>query len=101
MFASEYIKTIVYNGHMINVGMDTGHHQFYIEYLDKEGKLTRAECGAYKLNYNETIEHLFGAPAMCVQYGKHVNDHTTCEHQHAHGYCGRCEYNSKNRGMKQ
>jgi len=59
MSPKEYIKTIVYNGHMINIGMDDAGQQYVLEYVDNEGNLAEFCCGAYTpLEYG--LEHLFG-----------------------------------------
>ena len=87
MRKEEYIKTIVYNGHMVNIGLDDAGQQFVLEY-EKNGKLVEVGCGAYNPDYLYEIEAIFGSPTQCVSYGV-----GPCEQWLAHGYCHACKYN--------
>lgn len=61
MDAKEYCKTIVYNGHMVNIGVDDAGQQFILEYIDDEGNLAEFCCGAYA-SFKYGLQHLFGPP---------------------------------------
>lgn len=89
MKKEEYVTTVVYNGHLINVGIDDYGQQYFLEYL-KDGKLEEVGCGAYNSEYMQEIEYLFGEPKQCVSYGRNPED--TCEFWGAHGYCAKCPY---------
>lgn len=88
MTREEYIKTVVYNGHMINIGMDDNGQQYFLQYVEGD-QLIEVGCGAYNENYQSYIEHLFGEPEQCVLY--HTLD--TCDQILAHGYCSKCSKN--------
>ena len=70
MKPEEYVTTIVYNGHMINVGEDDYGQQYFLEYLDEDGTLEIAGCGSYNNNYMEVVEVLFGDPIMVLVCAK-------------------------------
>lgn len=89
MKPEEYVTTIVYNGHMINVGNDDYGQQFFLEYVEN-GKLIEKGCGSYNTDYQKEIEYLFGEPTQCVSY-KIIKG--SCDHIAAHGYCVRCPHN--------
>ena len=44
MKREEYVNTIVYNGHMINIGLDESGQQYFLEY-EKDGNIYQTECG--------------------------------------------------------
>ena len=90
MKAHEYVKTIVYNGHMINIGIDDYGKEYFLEYVDDKGQLTTDCCGACNTDYQQRIEYLFGNPDQCIIFGTV----SVCEQTFAHGYCARCPYNS-------
>ena len=89
MHKDEYIKTIVYNGHMINIGLDDYGQQYFLEYLDENNNIIQQGCGAYNENYEHEVEYLFGKPEDCPQY----NTTEYCPDCFSHGYCGQCPYN--------
>lgn len=88
MKREEYITTINYNGHMINVGMDDPGQQYFLEFVDDSGELVEYGCGSYNDDYHAEIERIFGEPEQCAIYGT-VN----CQSIFAHGYCSRCPSN--------
>lgn len=88
MQRDEYIRTINYNGHMVNVGLDDAGQQFFLQYINEDGDLVETGCGAFNDCYMYEVERLFGSPKQCVSYGT-----GPCELYHAHGYCGQCPYN--------
>ena len=63
MKRDEYIKTIIYNGHMINVGLDDNGQTYFIEYV-KDGELKEECVGAYIIGYEDYIEWRFGEPEI-------------------------------------
>ena len=61
MKQEEYIKTIVYNDHMINIGLDDAGQTYFIEYLEDDQ--LKEECvGSYIADYEDYIEWRFGNP---------------------------------------
>lgn len=90
MKQEEYIKTIAYNGHMINIGVDDAGQQYFLEYMDDYNNLVEIGCGAYNTDYISTIERLFGSPEQCVTF----KSTPVCYHIFAHGYCSRCPNNA-------
>lgn len=46
MKQEEYLKTMVYNGHMVNIGVDDYGQQYFLEYVEG-GHLVQSGCGAY------------------------------------------------------
>ena len=66
MKPEEYCKTVVYNGHMVNIGVDDYGQQFFLEYVDENGHLTEFCLGAYNTNYRDALEYLFG-PLVSIE----------------------------------
>ena len=93
MKPNEYVKTITYNSHMINIGLDEAGQQYFLEYIDKNGKLIKQGCGTYNHDYQFEIERLFGEPKCCVLYQACSKDVSVCHQHHSHGYCIQCPYN--------
>ena len=57
---TDYIKTIVVNDRMVNIGLDDYGQCYYFEYYDEEEKeLKDVSCGTYNFNYEEEIEAYF------------------------------------------
>ena len=80
MKQEEYIKTIVYNDRMINIGQDDAGQTYIIEYLE-DGELKEECVGAYVLNYEDYIKYRFGNPEInCPIYNEVVTTDTeSCE----------------------
>lgn len=57
MKISEYVKTIVVYGKMVNVGMDDAGQQYFIEYVNANGELVEMGCGAYNFDYEDVAKH--------------------------------------------
>lgn len=93
MKPEEYVKTVMYNGYMINIGLDDDGQQYFLEYINDEGKLVEDGCGAYNTNYQKIIERLFGTPSLCVLYENLLKSNTLCEQYFAHEYCIYCPCN--------
>lgn len=55
MKQEEYIKTIVYNGKMINLGIDDAGQTYFIEYLNEDGMLEEECVGSYCTDYEDYI----------------------------------------------
>ena len=51
MKVHEYVKTIIYNGHMINIGIDDYEKEYFLEYVDDKGKLIEDYCGVCNADY--------------------------------------------------
>lgn len=86
MQRNDYIDTIVYNGHMINIGLDDYGQSYYLEYVNEDGQLVEVSCGTYNTDYMRTIEEYFGTPTMCDKYSS-VSE---CNDIFTHGYCIHC-----------
>jgi hypothetical protein len=74
---------------MVNIGEDDYGQQYFLEYVNKEGKLVEVGCGAYNTDYHYVIERLFGTHKQCVTF----NASLVCENYLAHGYCSNCPHN--------
>ena len=94
MNQKEYIKTIAYNGHMVNIGLENDSSNYFFEFLDEKGKLTQLWCTAVNSDYQKDIEYYFGEPTMCVSYKKHEEENTPCNYYNAHGYCVKCPFHA-------
>lgn len=68
MKRDEYIETVVYKGHMVNVGIDDAGQQYFLEYVDKAGNLQEVGCGAYNVSYWDTLPIVCETPEEC--YGQ-------------------------------
>lgn len=56
MKSSEYIKTIVVYGKMVNIGMDDYGQQYFLEYVDDTGHLVETGCGAYNVDFEDVAK---------------------------------------------
>ena len=57
MKISEYVKTIVVYGKMVNVGMDDAGQQYFIEYVNANGELAEMGCGSYNFDYEDVAKY--------------------------------------------
>lgn len=90
MKQEEYIKTIVYNGHMINVGIDDYGQTYFIEYVE-DGKLKEECIGAYVGDYEDYIEYKFGEPETdCPIYNDVITTDTMSCTEPWRGFCSKC-----------
>ena len=64
MKQEEYLKTIVFNGRMINIGLDDNGQCFFIEYLDEYDNLKEESCYGYT-SYEIYLEDRFGGCEKC------------------------------------
>jgi len=90
MRQEEYIKTIVYNNRMINVGLDDYGQTYVIEYLE-DGNL-KTECvGPYITDYEDYIEWRFGIPEInCSIYNDVTTSDTECCTKLDKSFCNEC-----------
>ena len=90
MTQEEYIKTIIYNGHMINVGINDGGQTYIIEFV--EDGVIKEECvGAYVTNYMGYIEYRFGVPEInCPVYDDVITTNIECCTKLDQAFCGKC-----------
>ena len=58
MKTSEYVKTIVVYGKMVNVGMDDAGQQYFIEYVNANGELVEMGCGSYNFDYEGVARYV-------------------------------------------
>lgn len=78
MKQEEYIKTIVYNGIQIDVGIDDYGQTYFIEYLE-DGQLQTECVGPYITDYEDYIEWRFGRPEInCPIYHDVTTTTTEC-----------------------
>ena len=90
MKKEEYIETIVFNGHIINIGIDDYGQTYFLEYVDNNGKLVEDCVGPYESDYMSYIEHIFGVPALNCDIINNVDNE--CERVDKM-YCHKCCYN--------
>ena len=90
MKQEEYIKTIIYNDRMINLGLDDYGQSYFIEYLE-DGHL-KTECvGSYIVDYEDYIEYRFGKPEInCPIYHSIVTSDTECCASPTRAFCTEC-----------
>ena len=88
MKQEEYIKTINYKNHMVNVGRKQYILQYFLEYVDESGAIKEELVPLTQDDYQYIIEREFGSPVQCVYYGM-----GPCESTSAHGYCVKCSFN--------
>ena len=90
MKQEEYIKTIVYNDLMINIGLDDFMQTYYIEYAEN-GKLKEECVGSYITDYESYVEYRFGFPARdCHIYNDVVTTDTECCTNQTKCFCAHC-----------
>ena len=90
MKQEEYIKTIVYNGRMINLGQDDYGQSYNIEYVE-DGELKEECVGAYITDYEGYIEYKFGNPEInCPIYNEVVTTDTECCTKRDKSLCFKC-----------
>lgn len=64
MKTSEYVRTMVIYGKMVNVGMDDYGQQYFIEFVNDKGELEELGCGAYNIDYE-------GFAKMTIDYDRY------------------------------
>lgn len=90
MKQDEYIKTIVYNERMINVGLSDAGQTYFIEYVE-DGELKEECVGAYTSDYERYIEWRFGIPEInCPIYHDVVTSDTEFCENSTRGFCSEC-----------
>ena len=89
MRKEEYVETIVYNGKMINVGIDDYGQTYFLEYVDETGALVENCVGAYVTDYSSYIEYMFGEPELNCDIINSVKD--KCKKADKM-YCHKCDH---------
>ena len=90
MKPEEYIKTIIYNDHMINIGLDDYGQTYFIEYLE-DGQLKEECVGSYIADYEDYIEWRFGIPEInCPIYNDVVTTNTESCAKLDKSFCLKC-----------
>jgi hypothetical protein len=90
MKRDEYIKTIVFNGIMINIGIDSYGQTYFIEYVE-DGELKEECVGSYICDYEDYIEWRFGDPEInCPLYNKVTTNETECCTHQTKSLCIMC-----------
>lgn len=64
MEQEKYLKTVVLNKKMINIGFNKNEQTYFIEYLDDNGNLITKNCYPY-LDYNIFLEENFCGCKNC------------------------------------
>ena len=78
MKQSEYVKTVIYNDRMINIGLDDYGQTYFIEYAE-DGELKEECVGSYIEDYEDYIEYKFGDPEInCLIYNDVITTDTEC-----------------------
>lgn len=90
MKQEEYIKTIIYNSQMINIGLDDYGQTYFIEYAEDDE--LKEECvGPYVIDYEDYIEYRFGNPEInCPIYNKVITTDTECCQNQTKSLCIKC-----------
>lgn len=90
MRQEEYIKTVIYNGKMINVGLNDYGQTYFIEYAE-DGELKEECVGTYIGDYRGYIEWRFGNPEInCTIYNEVVTTDTECCTKLDKAFCDKC-----------
>ncbi len=90
MRQEEYIRTIVYNGIKIDVGLNDAGQTYIIEYLE-DGKLKEECVGSYIADYEDYIEWRFGNPEInCPIYNDVATTDTECCTHQNKSLCSKC-----------
>ena len=90
MKQDEYIKTIVYNGRMLNVGLSDAGQTYFIKYLE-DGELKEECVGPYIADYEDYIEWRFGNPEInCPIYNDVTTTDTECCTKLDKSFCNEC-----------
>jgi hypothetical protein len=90
MKQEEYIKTIIYNGRMINLGNDDAGQTYFIEYVE-DGELKEECIGPYITDYEDYIEWRFGNPEInCSIYHEVITTDTECCTNQTKSLCFKC-----------
>lgn len=90
MKQEEYIKTIIFNGRMINIGNDDNGQTYFIEYAE-DGELKEECVGSYIADYQDYIEWRFGSPEInCPIYNDVTTTDTECCTNQTKSLCSKC-----------
>ena len=90
MKQEEYVKTIVYNDKMINIGLDDAGQTYFIEYAEN-GELKEECVGSYVTDYEFYIEGRFGDPKTnCPIYNDVITTDTESCTTFGKAFCTRC-----------
>lgn len=90
MKQSEYVKTVIYNNRMINIGLDDYGQTHFIEYAE-DGELKEECVGSYIEDYEDYIEHRFGEPEInCPIYNDVTTSATRCCGVRDKAFCHDC-----------
>ncbi len=90
MKQEEYIKTIIYNDRLINLGLDDAGQTYFIEYAE-DGQLKEECVGSYNTDYERYIEWRFGEPEInCPIYHNVVTSDTEFCNDATRGFCSEC-----------
>ena len=90
MTKDEYIKTIVFNGITINIGLDDYGQTYFIEYIEN-GELKEECIGSYITDYYDYIEWRFGDPEInCPIYNNVVTTDVECCTNQTKSLCSKC-----------
>lgn len=91
MKRDEYIKTVIFNDRMINVGLDDYGQTYFIEYAE-DGELKEECVGSYIDDYEDYIEYRFGVPEInCPIYNDMVTSETECcTSRNKRAFCATC-----------
>lgn len=96
MKQDEYVETIVYNGQMMNIGIDDCGQTYFIEYAE-DGQLKEDCVGSYITDYVDYIEYRFGDPELnCPIYKEVITTDTECCEEQTRGFCSRCRKHLNN-----
>ena len=90
MKQDEYIKTVVYNGRMINIGLDDYGQTYFLEYVE-DGELKEECVGPYVTDCEDYIEYRFGNPEInCHIYHDVITSATESCTKKTFAFCSMC-----------
>ena len=90
MRQDEYVKTIIYNGIEIQLGIDDAGQTYFIEYIE-DGELKEECVGPYITDYEDYIEWRFGDPETnCPIYHAVVTTDTESCTKLDKAFCDKC-----------
>jgi len=93
MKKEEFVTSLVYNGQLVNVGIDDAGQTYFIEYVDSKGNLVEDCVGSYTTNYMDYIEHQLTPviiPTGLCEYKDNPTIEWECPHAYSRGFCNRC-----------
>lgn len=58
MKSSEYVKTLLVGGYVVNVGVDDYSQCYFYEYVNENEESVIGSCGTYNFEYEDYIRYI-------------------------------------------